>query len=72
MSDSLRRYGGGDAVHEGGGRVGRHRQDAADRGAKHPHAERPRAPAEVAVGVLYTEGIPVTPIKATAHEKATA
>jgi hypothetical protein len=34
--------------------------------------ERPRAPAEVAEGVPYADRIRVTPIEATAHEKAAA
>jgi hypothetical protein len=64
--------GGSDAVHEGGDRDGRPREDAADRGAAFPHAERPRAPAEIAEGVPYADGIPVKPLKATANEKAAA
>jgi hypothetical protein len=48
------------------------REDAADCGAALPDAKRPRAPAKVVEGVLYADGIPVKPIKATAHEKATA
>jgi hypothetical protein len=43
---------------------GRHLEEAADRGA-----ELPRAPAEVAEGVPYADGIRVKPIEATALEK---
>ena len=73
MSDSLRRCGcGGEAtrsvkVATATAVIGKTRL-IVDQSFRTLNA--PRAPAEVAEGVPYADGIPVKPIKATAHEKA--